>query len=69
MMQKRTYTRFAALELIRQFEEQAETDPVRIIYELWNWFDDMVEESEQPKTWIFCAAMRDSIKDILDLLY
>ena len=58
-----------ALELIRQIQESDESDPIRIIYEVYDWMDEMIcKETNGKLAWQFAIAMKDAIREILELL-
>ena len=66
---KRIYSRSMALELIRRIQESDEPDPVRIIYEVYDWMDEMIcSETNGKLAWQFASAMKDAIREILELL-
>jgi hypothetical protein len=65
---KRSYFRFASAEIIRLIQKGENSDPIRTIYNLWSFLDDMVTISECSITWTYAGMMRDATMDVLDLL-
>ena len=58
-----------ALELIQRIQESDESDPIRIIYEVYDWMDEMIcKETTGKLAWQFASAMKDAIREILELL-
>lgn len=66
---QRTFSRYMALELIRRIGESEEQDPIRVIYEVYDWLDETISVDEHgQKVWRFSSAMKDAISEIVDLL-
>lgn len=66
---QRTFSRFIALELIGRIHESDEEDPIRIIFSVYDWMDEILCGEEHGRmAWQFANSMKDAISEVLDLL-
>lgn len=63
------YSRMLALEMIRRINEAPEgIDALDVIRDFYYWMDDMVTQSENPRTWAFASTMENEAGEILRYL-